>query len=150
MYLAAPSAGGAVFGAVGAGGISLVLAALLVLGVKGKGKVKLKDNPAVIFAFLAGTAFSAAGKIWANPERLISQGLTGLGVGTGSGGAFGDVGVGAVCLLLVVIILCAPLSPGLSASLGLISAVVFPLAGDSTIWAAPVELAMAILAMVAA
>lgn len=149
MYLAAPSAGGAVFGAVGAGGISLVLAVFLVLGVHGKGKVKLKENPALVFAFLAGTAFHAAGAIWAHPERIVTQGLGGLGVGTG-GGPFGDVRIGAICLLLLVLILAAPLTPAFAAGLSLIAAFVFPLAGDSTIWAAPVELAMAILAMVAA
>lgn len=149
MYLAAPSTGGAVFGAVGAGGISLVLAVVLLFGVKGKGKLKLKENPATVFAFLAGTAFHAAGEIWLHPERLVTQGLTGVGVGTG-GGPFGDVGIGAVCLLLVAILLFAPLSPGMSAGLGLAAAVVFPAAGQGSIWRAPVELAMAVLAMVAA
>lgn len=149
MYLAAPSAGGAVFGAVGSGGISLVLAVFLVLAVRGKGKVKLKDNPAIIFAFLAGTAFTAAGAIWANPERFVTQGLSGLGVGSG-GGTFGSVGIGAICLLLLVIMLAAPMTPVLGASLGLIAAFTFPAAGPGTVWGAPVELALAILAMVGA
>lgn len=149
MYLAAPSAGGAVFGAVGAGGLSLVLAVFLVLGVRGKGKVKLKDNPAIVFAFLAGTAFTAAGAIWANPEKFVAQGLSGLGVGSGTG-AFGAVGMGAICLLLLVIMLTAPMTPVLGASLGFIAAFVFPAAGPGTIWGAPVELALAILAMAGA
>lgn len=149
MYLAAPSAGGAVFGAVGAGGISLALAVFLYFGVKGKGKVRLNENPAMVFAFLAGTAFSAAGAIWAHPERITQQGLTGLGVGTGSG-IFGAVGIGAVCLVLLALILTAPLTPGRGAWLALISAFVFPAAGQDTIWVAPVELALALLAMAGA
>ncbi|MFE4647725.1 hypothetical protein [Streptomyces sp. NPDC056707] len=151
MYLAAPSSGGAVFGAVGAGGISLALAVFLYFGVKGKGKIRLNENPAMVFAFLAGTAFSAAGAIWAHPERIAQQGLTGLGVGTGTGtGIFGAVGIGAVCLVLLALILTAPLTPGRGAWLALISAFVFPAAGQDTIWVAPVELALALLAMAGA
>ncbi|MFE9645298.1 hypothetical protein ACFYO0_14515 [Streptomyces sp. NPDC006365] len=145
MYLAA--AEGAALGALGAGGLSLVLTALLVLGVKGKGRVKLKDNPAIICGFIASTAFSAAGQIWANPERIASQGLTGLGVGTGSG-PFGNVGMGAVASLLLVLILCWEMSPLRGAILGLIAGIVWPAAGDGTIWAVPSELGAAILMMI--
>jgi len=145
VYLSA--AEGAVFGGLGAGGLALAATVFLVLGVKGKGKVKLKDNPAVIAGFVAATAFSAAGSIWANPEKITSQGLTGLGVGTGSG-AFGDVGVGAVALVLLIIILCWELSPLRGAILGLLAGIVWPATGDGTIWAIPSELGAAVLMMV--
>ncbi|MEU9134617.1 hypothetical protein AB0D33_01380 [Streptomyces sp. NPDC048404] len=146
MYLAAQQ-DGAVFGALGTGGLALCACAFLVLGVKGKGKVKLKDNPAMITAFIAATAFQAAGKIWDNPERITKQGLTGLGVGTGNG-AFGQVGIGAVALLLLILMLCWDMSPARGATLGLIAGIVWPAAGTDSIWALPCELAAAVLMMV--
>jgi hypothetical protein len=144
--LAAPT--GAIFGGLGAGGLALAFAVLLILGVRGKGKVRLKDNPAMIVAFLAGTAFSAAGQVWANPEKLVGQGLMGLGVGQGSSGPFGDVQLGAVALIILIVMLCASMTPVLGAALGLIAAVVWPATGDGTLWAIPCELAIAGLAMV--
>ncbi|MFF2522448.1 hypothetical protein [Streptomyces liangshanensis] len=145
MYLAA-SADNAALGAMGAGGISLVLTVFLILGVKGEGKVRLKDNPAMITAFLAGTSFSAAGQIWAHPERLTAQGLSGIGVGTGTG-VLGNVGVAAIAALLLVLMLCWKLTPTRGAWLALISAFVWPTAGPGSIWAAPGEFALGILAM---
>jgi len=119
----------------------------LVLGVKGKGRVKLRDNPAMVVAFLAGTAFHAAGQVWAHPERITAQGLTGLGVG-GGGGPFGDVQIGAVALILLIIMLCAPMTPMFGAALGLIAAFVWPAAGSAAIWAVPSELGAAGLMMI--
>lgn len=144
--LAAPT--GAIFGGFGAGGLALAFAVFLVLGVRGKGRVKLKDNPAIVVAFLASTAFTAAGQVWANPQKLVGQGLLGLGVGGGGDGPFGNVQLGAVATILLIIMLCAPMNPGFGAVLGLIAGVVWPAAGDSTIWAIPCELAIAALAMV--
>lgn len=145
MYLAA--ADGAALGALGAGGMSLALTVLLVFGVKGKGKVKLKDNPAIICGFLATTAFSSAGKIWANPERITSQGLTGLGVGTG-GGPFGSVGIGAIATVLLILMLTLELTPFRGAALGLIAGIVWPAAGNESVWAMPSELGAAVLMMI--
>ncbi|MGW6395423.1 hypothetical protein ACWFR1_34145 [Streptomyces sp. NPDC055103] len=143
--IAAPAA---VFGGLGAGGLALALAVLLVLGVRSKGKVKLKDNPAIATAFLAATAFSAAGQMWANPEKVIGQGLGGLGVGQGAGGPFGDVQLGAVALILLIIMLFASMSPVFGAVLGFIAGIVWPATGGGAIWAIPCELAKAALAMI--
>lgn len=145
MYLAA--AEGTALGALGAGGIALAVTVLLVLGVKGEGRVQLKDNPAMICGFVASTAFSAAGQIWANPEKIASQGLTGLGVGTGSG-PFGNVGVGAVALILLILMLCWKITPLRGAILGLIAGIVWPAAGAGTVWAIPSELGAAVLMMI--
>jgi hypothetical protein len=148
VYLSAPAGATAgALGALGAGGLSLLLTVFLVLGVKGKGKVKLKDNPAVICGFLATTAFASAGKIWANPERIASQGLTGLGVGSGDG-PFGNVGMGAIASLLLILILCWEMSPLRGAILGLIAGIIWPAAGTDTVWAIPAELGAAVLMMV--
>ncbi|WP_330349600.1 hypothetical protein [Streptomyces sp. NBC_00582] len=136
--------GETVFGPVGAGGLALALSVLLFFGVKGKGKVKFGTRAAGIVAFLAGTSYAAAGQIWANPERVTSQGLTGFGVGTG-GGPLGNVGIGAVALVLFFLMLTAPQNPVTSAVLGMISAFVFPAAGDGSIFAVPVEFASAVL-----
>lgn len=146
MYLAAET-GGAVFGALGTGGIALAATVFLVLGVRGQGRVKLKDNPALISAFIAGTAFTAAGDIWLNPSKITAQGLTGIGVGTG-GGPFGDIGLGAVGLILLIVMLTAKMTPLFGAALGLIASFVWPATGDGTIWAIPAELAAAVLMMV--
>lgn len=145
MYLAA--ADGAALGALGAGGMALAMTVLLVLGVKGKGKVKLKDNPAMICGFVASTAFAAAGAIWTRPEQITSQGLTGLGVGTGHG-PFGNVGLGAVSLILLIVMMCWELTPLRGAILGLLAGIVWPAAGDATLWAIPSELGAAVLLMV--
>jgi hypothetical protein len=138
------ASGETIFGPVGAGGLALALTVLLFFGVKGKGKIKLAERAAGIVAFLAGTSYAAAGQIWANPERITSQGLTGFGVGTG-GGPLGNVGVGAVALVLFILMLTFPLTPVTSAVLGMISAFVFPAAGDGSLFAIPTEFAAAIL-----
>ncbi|MFD8970524.1 hypothetical protein ACFV0C_36980 [Streptomyces sp. NPDC059568] len=143
----AASETGAALGAMGAGGISLVLTLLLVLGVKGKGKVKLKDNPAILTAFLTGTAFTAAGKIWGNPGRFTEQGLSGLGVGTGTG-VLGDVRIAAVAAALLVLILCWEMNPRRGAFLGLTCAFIWPLCGTDSVFAAPSELAAGVLMMI--
>lgn len=145
MYLAA--AEGAVFGALGTGGIAFALTVFLVLGIKGEGKVKLKDNPAMICGFVSSTAFSAAGAVWSNPEKITSQGLTGLGVGQGSG-PFGNVGIGAVALVLLILMLAWKMTPLRGAVLGILAGIVWPAAGDGTVWAIPAELGAAVLMMV--
>lgn len=147
MFVAAPSNSGAVFGVLGSGGIALASTVFLVLGILGKGKVKLGPRGAGIVAFLAGTAYIAAGQIWDNPGRITEQGLTGLGVGTGSG-PFGSVGIGAVSLILLIIMITAPLTPFGSAVVCMIAAFVWPAAGEGTVWAAPVQFAAALLMMV--
>lgn len=145
MYLAA--AEGAVFGVLGAGGLALVLTTFLILGVRGKGKVKLKDTQAAIVAFLAASSYVAAGKIWSSPQQVVEQGLTGLGVG-GASGPFGEVGIGAVALLLLIVMLTASLTSVFGATVGMIAGFVWPAAGDGTIWAVPSQLAAAVLMMV--
>jgi hypothetical protein len=146
MTTAAPA--GAIFGGMGAGGLALALAVLLVLGVRGKGRMKLTSSPAAYVAFVAATAFSAAGQMWANPEKIVGQGLMGLGVGQGSGGPFGDVQLGAVAVILVIVFLFAHVTPMFGCVLGLIAGFVFPATGDGAIWAIPAEVAKTLLVTV--
>ncbi|MEV5606994.1 hypothetical protein [Streptomyces sp. NPDC052225] len=150
MYLAADTSG-AVFGVLGSGGIALCLTTLLIFGIVG-GRVTFRQTGAAVCAFLAGTSYVAAGKIWANPGKVVEQGLTGLGVGTGNG-PFGAVGIGAVALLLGLILVAAPpkwLPPGRAAVVAMIASFVWPAAGDGSIWAMPVQFAAAVLMMVGA
>lgn len=132
-------------GAVGVGGVALALAVFLVLGVRGEGKVALRAQPAMYWAFIAATAFRAAGAIWSNADQIVRQGLTGLG--TGTSGPFGAVGMAGWSLLLLVLMLTLKLSPLRGAILGLIAGVVWPAAGAGTVWAAPTELAAGLLMM---
>lgn len=133
-------------GHLGTGGIALAVVVALVLGVRGNGRVKLSGSPAAYTAFVAATAASAAGSTWARPEQVVGQGLTGLGVGQGAGGPFGDVGLGAVALLLLVIFLFASVTPVFGAVLGAIAGFVFPATGSGTIWSLPSDLIASFLA----
>lgn len=146
MYLAAPDSSGAVLGSMGAGGLALCLTALLTLGVIGKGKITLGTGQAGAVAFLAGTAFTAAGKIWDDAEQVVQQGWTGLGVG--GSGPFGEIGIGAASLLLLIIMLTAPLNPVRAAVVSMIAAFTWPATGDGTIWAVPGQLAAAFFMMI--
>ncbi|MFJ6438520.1 hypothetical protein [Streptomyces sp. NPDC091416] len=136
MYLAAPNSGSSVLGFMGSGGLALCLTVLLVFGVIGKGSRKLDIVWAGVVAFAAGSAYIAAGKIWASPQQVVEQGWTGLGVG-GAGGPFGEFGIGAACTLLVILMVVAPLNPTRAAVLCLIAAFTWPAAGDGSIWAVP-------------
>jgi len=146
MYVAAPDSGGAVLGVLGSGGLALCLTALLVFGVIGKGKVSFSTGQAGAVAFLAGTAFTAAGKIWDDAEQVVQQGWTGLGVG--GNGPFGEIGIGAASLLLLIIMLTAPLNPVRAAVVSMIAAFTWPATGDGTIWAVPGQLAAAVFMMI--
>ncbi|MFF1416547.1 hypothetical protein [Streptomyces sp. NPDC058280] len=136
MYLAAPDSGSAALGFLGSGGLALCLTVLLVFGVIGKGRYKLTTGKAGFVAFLAGTAYTAAGKIWSHAEGVVQQGWTGLGVGGGEG-PFGVVGIAAACLLLVILMMVAPLNPVRASSLCMVAAFTWPSAGDGSIWAVP-------------
>ncbi|MFD3654352.1 hypothetical protein [Streptomyces sp. NPDC058620] len=147
MYLAAPNSGGAALGFLGSGGVAVCLTALLIFGVIGKGRIKLTTGKAGTVAFLAGTAYTAAGKIWANADEVVRQGWTGLGVGTGDG-PFGEIGIGAASLLLLIIMLTAPLNPVRAAVVSVIAAFTWPTAGDGSVWAVPGQLAAAFFMMI--
>lgn len=148
QHIAAAASGGT-FDYVGAGGLALITTAILIFGVIGKGSRKLNTLWAGIVAFVAGSAYIAAGKIWASPQQVVEQGWTGIGVGGGAG-PFGDVGIGAACGLLVVIMVFAPLNPARSAVLSLVAAFTWPMAGTGSIWAVPGQFFAALSMMVGA
>lgn len=147
MYLAAPSSGSSILGFLGSGGLAVCLTVLLVFGVIGKGRVKLTTGRAGFVALLTGTAYTAAGKIWAHAEQVVEQGWTGLGVGAGGGGPFGEIGIGAASLLLLILMLVAPLNPVRATALFMIAAFTWPAAGDGSVWAIPRQLIGALFMM---
>lgn len=147
MFLAAPDSTSSVVGFMGSGGVALCLTVLLIFGVIGRGKHKLTTGKAGVVAFLAGCAYIAAGKIWASPQQVVEQGWTGLGVG-GSSGPFGEVGIGAACVLLLILMLVAPLNPVRAAALGLIAAFTWSAAGEGSVWAVPGQFFAALSMMI--
>ncbi|MFJ2249426.1 hypothetical protein ACIQGT_40365 [Streptomyces sp. NPDC093108] len=147
MYLAAPNSGAAALGVMGSGGLALCLTALLVFGVIGKGKHKLTTGRAGVVALLAGTAYTAAGKIWDSPQQVVEQGWTGLGVG-GAGGPFGEIGIGAACTLLAILMFVAPLNPVRASVLCMVAAFTWPAAGDGSVWAVPGQFVAALFMMI--
>lgn len=146
MYLAAPSSGSSIFGFLGSGGLAVCLTVLLVFGVIGKGKIRLTTGRAGFVALLTGSAYTAAGEIWAHAEQFVQQGWTGLGVGAG-GGPFGEIGIGAASLLLLILMLVAPLNPVRASVICLIAAFTWPSAGDGSVWAIPRQLVGALFMM---
>ncbi|MET9954228.1 hypothetical protein ABZ135_22130 [Streptomyces sp. NPDC006339] len=140
------AASGGPFGPLGTGGIALAVAIVLVLGVRGNGRVKLTSSPAAYVGFIAATAAAGAGKMWAKPEQVVGQGLQGVGVGQGADGPFGDVGLGAVAAIILIIFLFAALTPVFGATLGVIAGFVWPAAGTGSIWAIPSDVIAGILA----
>ncbi|MFF7012239.1 hypothetical protein ACFY9Y_22185 [Streptomyces fimicarius] len=140
MYsIAAPGSASSVFGFLGSGGLALCLTALLIFGIIGKGKVPLTTFKAGLVALATGTAYSAAGKIWASPQQVVEQGWTGLGVGGGPG-PFGEIGIGAACLLCLILMLVAPLNPVRAAALYLVASFTWPNAGEGSVWDIPGQL----------
>lgn len=146
MYLAAPASAGSFFGSVGAGALAIFLTIVLVFGVIGKGKVKLKTWQAGVVALAAGSSYTAAGKIWTHAETVVQQGWTGVGVGNNNG-PFGDLQMGGASLILAGLMAFAPLNPARAAALCMIAAFTWPAAGDGSIWAVPGQFVAAVFTM---
>ncbi|MEU7178825.1 MULTISPECIES: hypothetical protein [Streptomyces] len=118
---------GQILGTLGASGAALVITVLLVLGCKGKHRIKFDADQAAWVGILAGTLYATAANVWSAPGSIsagIARSLQGLG---------GHVGMGAVALLIVVLIYGLKLKPAKAALLGIAAASIFGLAGG--IWA---------------
>ncbi|MEU5036575.1 hypothetical protein AB0G48_20850 [Streptomyces rubiginosohelvolus] len=144
MYsIAAPGSASSVFGFLGSGGLAVCLTLWLIFGVIGKGKVQLTTFKAGLSAFATGASYNAAGKIWSSPQQVVDQGWTGFGVGGGPG-AFGEIGIGAACLALFILMLVAPLNPVRAAILYLVASFTWPSAGVGSIWDIPSQFTAAL------
>lgn len=132
-------------GHVSASGAALALGVMLVLGVKGQGKKKLALGPAQAVGFLAELAFLRAGSFW----RDIGEAVQSVPQSIASNPELGGIGIGAVCLLLVILSMFARLVPATAAVLGMLTAAAFEMA-DGSIWRAVVSIAGVALSLVGA
>lgn len=114
-------------GTLAAGGAALVATAVLILGVRGKGDWKFNRHQAAIGGLIAGTLFGATAKLH-DVQPTVAANLQ----HTLSRGPFGNVGMGAVALLLTVLVYGAALKPRTSAIVGIAAAGVYAAAGG--IW----------------
>lgn len=129
-YLSASTSSSDLFGVLGTGGLAIVLTTVLVIGIRGRGKLRLTQTAASITGFLAGVAYTAAGSIWANAGTVTKQALAGA---ASPHGPAGDVGLGAIAIVLTLVMVYARVKPGIAAVLGIAAATVFAAAGG--IWA---------------
>lgn len=120
--------GGQILGSLGAGGAALAITVFLIVGVKGKKKIKLDADQAAVGGFVAGVLYGAAASVWSTAESVslgLAEAVRGAGVG--------NVGMGAVALLLVILIYGVRMKPGAAALAGIAAASIFAAAGG--IWA---------------
>ncbi len=116
--------GGQILGTLGASGAALAATVILVLGVKGKNRIKFDAHQAAVVGLIAGTLYATAASIWSTPGN-ITKGLA----QAIQGGVGGNVGLGAIALCIVVIIYGARLKPRIAALLGIAAASIFGAAG---------------------
>lgn len=116
--------GGQILGSLGAGGAALAITVILIMGVRGKHRLKFDPNQAAVMGLIAGTLYAAAAQIWTTPgniTRALTQAV--------QGSAGGNVGMGAIAVIIVAIIYGAKLKPRSAAFLGIAAATVFASAG---------------------
>ncbi|MDH6131938.1 hypothetical protein P3T37_001312 [Kitasatospora sp. MAA4] len=111
----------AAIGGVSAAGVAAVLLLVMVLGVIGKGKKKLASGPAQIVGFIAETAFLKAPAFWHDIGAAF-QSITDT---MATNPALGGIGIGAVCLIVVVLSLFARLVPATAVFLGMLAGAAF-------------------------
>lgn len=120
-------------GSVGAGGTALALFAILFFGIR-KGGKQLPANAALVIAFIASVFSIAAGGIWAKPSEALGSVLAGI---TGAGGQLGDIGPGAIAIVITAAVWYSSLNAKWSAVWGYIAAIAYGAAGG--LWAVPIE-----------
>ncbi|TLQ45772.1 hypothetical protein [Streptomyces marianii] len=128
MILAA-STGGQILGSIGTAGLGLILATVFILGTRPNSKHPLNANRALTVCLVAGVVWMSAGQIWGVPDDLLSKALTALMKTQ----ALGDIGLGAVSIVLVVIAYMVNLKARTAGYLGITMASAFSLTGGG--WA---------------
>ncbi|MFE9764753.1 hypothetical protein ACPYPG_07015 [Streptomyces sp. FR-108] len=122
-------------GPISATGLALLTGTMLVLGVVGKGKKKLASGPAQLVGMLTELAFLRSGA----PFHDIGTAFQSIPQGIAETPGLGAPGLGAVCLLLIVLSLFARIVPVSGALLGLMLGGAFD-AADGSIWHAIVSI----------
>lgn len=92
-------AAGPVFGSVGISGLALASGLLLFLGVRGSDRMKLDRDKAGGWGIAFGTLAVAAGELWGDVVRGISEVPTSVIQGSG----LGNVGLGGVALAVSIL-----------------------------------------------
>ncbi|WP_055591137.1 hypothetical protein [Peterkaempfera griseoplana] len=119
--------GGHILGTLGASGAALAVTVILVIGIRGRGKIRLSQHQAALLGLVAGTLYATAQQIWSAPGSVAA----GLAEAV-RGGVGGNVGAGAIALVLSVILYGAKLRAGWAAALGIGAASIYAAAGG--IW----------------
>ncbi|MEY9839539.1 hypothetical protein [Streptacidiphilus sp. EB103A] len=130
VNLAAPSSGVQFLGSLTAAGAALVVTVVLILGIRGRGRIQLNHNSAIVVGFIAGQLYSMAGGVWSAPGN-VSDGFA-KAVQQGFGGG-ASVGMGAVAMCLAVIAWGSKLRPFPASVLGILAPPIFAAAGG--VWA---------------
>lgn len=130
MYLAAT--GSQMLGSIGLGGAALVLITALILSTKSDAKHKASQAVAATLGIAAGMAFMGAGQIWDVPNDFVLTALGAAGVGAADGPA-GEIGMGAISIVTVLVLYFVSLKPRAAGVLGVAMASIFTNAGG--IWA---------------
>ncbi|MFJ9096864.1 hypothetical protein ACIRIR_35905 [Streptomyces globisporus] len=92
-------AAGPVLGSVGLSGLTLATGLVLLLGLRGSDRVKLNRDKAGGIGIVWGTLAVAAGNLWGDVVKGISEVPTSLIQGSG----LGNIGLGGVALALTII-----------------------------------------------
>lgn len=104
-----------VFGTLGTAGVATVMTVLLLVGIKGGGKVKpLGWWPALIGGMLAGSAYYAAGGVFQIVPDVVNSGLKAVQ------GVIPGLTMAAVALCLAIVILFMRLTTKQVAILGIV------------------------------
>ena len=115
-----------ILGSLGLGGAAGATTVILILSVKGRGKVKFSHEAAGFTGFVAGTLYIAAGQIWQGAPAL-TESLT--NTITGPNGIFGNAGQGAVAVAIAAWFWMGNPRPGKGALQGIAAASIFGTAG---------------------
>ena len=122
------SLSGHILGTLGASGAALASTVLLVAAVKGKHKLKLKQqHHYAIGGLVTGTFYAAAAGVWSAPGTIAAGVAQAVEHAPG-----GTVGLGAVALVLCGVMYGFKLRPVWAATFGIAAASVFAAAGG--IW----------------
>lgn len=129
---------GSLFGAFGSGGVCLAIAVWVVIGHRGKGKLAAKheDSHTAWWMIAFGLFAATAGQVFSAPAQ-VGQAFT--HAFTSQSAAFGQVGVGAVALILTLVLFGTKPRPLLDSVLGATVPSVYAAAGG--LWALPLTVA---------
>ncbi|GAA2946176.1 MULTISPECIES: hypothetical protein [Streptomyces] len=115
-----------IFGAIGFTGAAVIMTAILILGARGDWKIKLSNEGVIACAFITGQLYAQAGETFAFVADM-SGGLS--DAIRGSFGSSGNIGAGAVALLVCLLIYGLEPSKFRNAALALMLPSLFTAAG---------------------